>query len=231
SNTGDEELLGDLESDESLSEAIVLLGRQFNKVLKRMDRRPKSNVQNIKFDISKQTNTQRRTRIDEKTSQLKGVQCHECEGYGHIRTECATFLKRQKKSLAVSWSDEDDSEEEVESESAKHVNALTGICMSDTESCDEELSYEELAATYKDLLSGSTEVCKALEKQKKVNGQLQAERYDHLAKIAELNKEVMKLNADLEHVKKQVKMMGTGTEMLDEILQKQSLGKPKPIGF
>ncbi|MCI06236.1 gag-pol polyprotein related [Trifolium medium] len=76
----------------------------------------------------------------------------------------------QKESNAKSVKDEDDSEEDVESESAKHVNALTGICLSDAESCDEELSYEELAATYKDLFSRSTEVCKALEKRKKVNG-------------------------------------------------------------
>ncbi|MCI63824.1 hypothetical protein A2U01_0085081, partial [Trifolium medium] len=86
----------------------------------------------------------------------------------------------------------------------------------------------ELATTYKDLFSRSTEVCKALEKQKKLNGQLQAERYDHLAKIAELNQEIIKLNADLAHVRKQVKMMSKGTEQLDEIPEKQSFGKPKP---
>ncbi|MCI92143.1 gag-protease polyprotein, partial [Trifolium medium] len=47
--------------------------------------------------------------------------CHECEGYGHIRTECATYLKKQKKGLTVTWSDEDESEGEVESEAAKHI--------------------------------------------------------------------------------------------------------------
>ncbi|MCI46055.1 gag-protease polyprotein, partial [Trifolium medium] len=100
-----------------------------------MDKRPRSNVRNIQFDINKQANNQKKTRNDEKTNQAKGVQCHECEGYGHIRTECATYLKKQKKSLVVSWSDEDDSEGEVEKETAKHVTALIGICMSDEESC------------------------------------------------------------------------------------------------
>ncbi|MCI40171.1 gag-protease polyprotein, partial [Trifolium medium] len=92
------------------------------------------------------------TRNDEKASQPKGVQCHECEGYDHIRTECATYLKKQKKSLVVSWSDEDDSEEEVDSETAKHVRALTCICMADEESHDEEVSYDELAASYKETM-------------------------------------------------------------------------------
>jgi uncharacterized protein YjhX (UPF0386 family) len=76
-------------------------------------------------------------RIDEKNTQYIGVQCHKCEGYGHIRTECATFLKRQKKSLVVSWSDGDDSEVQVENESAKHVTTLTGKVMSGTESYHE----------------------------------------------------------------------------------------------
>ncbi|MCH87884.1 gag-protease polyprotein, partial [Trifolium medium] len=138
SNTDDEELQSDMETDESISDAIVLLGRQFNKVVRRMDRRPRSNVKNIPFDISKNVSSQKKPKTDEKTNQGKCVQCHECEGYGHIRTECSTYLKKQKKSLTVSWSDEDEAESELDNESAKHITALTGICMSDTESCDKD---------------------------------------------------------------------------------------------
>jgi len=84
--------------------------------LKQVDRRPRSNVQNMRSNIDNQPRNVKNVRTDEKSTQSKGVQCHECEGYGHIRTRCATFLKRQKKSLNVSWSDDDDSEGEVESE-------------------------------------------------------------------------------------------------------------------
>ncbi|MCI37797.1 gag-protease polyprotein, partial [Trifolium medium] len=94
SNTDDEELHNDMESDESISDAIVLLERQFNKVLKRMDRRPRTNAKRFSQDISRNTSTQRKPRTDEKPSQSKDVQCHECEGYGHIKTECATYLKK-----------------------------------------------------------------------------------------------------------------------------------------
>lgn len=69
----------------------------------------------------------------QKNVQSKGLQCHECEGYGHMIIECATFLKRQKKSLVVSWSDGDDSEGEEQSESAKHVTAMNGRVVFDTE--------------------------------------------------------------------------------------------------
>jgi len=175
----------------------VLLGRHINKILKQVDWKPRSNGQNIRINISEQQNNSKNTRTNEKSNQFKGVLCHECEGYGHIKTECATFLKRQKKSLAASWSDEDDSEGEVEKESAKHVNALTSICMSDTKSCDEELTYEELAESYKDLYTRSEEICRLLEKQKKYISQLNPKRSDHLTKISELNDEVNQLSSQL----------------------------------
>jgi len=102
-NTGDEEAHGDIVNDENLSENLVLLGRQFNRILKQVNKRSRGNGQNIIFNIDKQQNG-----TEEKTNQYKSVQCHECEGYGHIRTECATFLKKQKKRLTVSWSDDDE---------------------------------------------------------------------------------------------------------------------------
>ncbi|MCH79544.1 gag-protease polyprotein [Trifolium medium] len=239
----------ELESEESLSESMAMLGRQFNKLVKKVDQRAKSNGQ---FSFNKQSNFHKKAKEDN-----KGVCCHECEGFGHIRTECPTFLRKQKKGLVVSWSDTDDSE--GESESAKLVNALTGTCMSDTESCDGEVTYEELAVTYKELYNRSLEICQELEKQKKVNSKMETEKGDLLkdiielnmkikdqenqieqaqieksnllGKISELDKEVIKLNTDLDQVKKVAKMMTTGTEAFDEMLQKQNYGKPKPIGF
>ncbi|MCI04741.1 gag-pol polyprotein [Trifolium medium] len=114
-----------MDTDESNSEAIVILGRQFNKVLKRMDQRPRTNAEYISQDISRNNNFQRNTKTDEKSNQGKVVQCHEYEGY--------------------------ESEEEVDSETAKHIKVLTGICMSDEESCDGVLTYDELANSYKEL--------------------------------------------------------------------------------
>ncbi|CAJ2633234.1 uncharacterized protein LOC123890825 [Trifolium pratense] len=231
SNAEVEEQQDEMESDESIYDAIVLLGKRFNKVLKRMDIRPRTNATDISRNINRNISNQRKPRTDDKPNQSKGVQCHECEGYGHIRTECATYLKKQKKGLSVSWSDEDDSEGEAET--AKHINALTGVCTSDNESCDEELTYEELADSYKELCLKSEEVCRILEKQKKTIAQLQAERYDNLSKISELNKEVTELNSHLNNLKKHVVMLNKGTELLDEILENQaSPGKAKAaIGY
>ena len=72
----------------------------------------------------------------------------------------------------MSWSNEDNSEGEVENEYAKNVTALTGIYMFDAESGDEELTYEELAISYKELYTKSEDICEMLEKQKNIISQL-----------------------------------------------------------
>ncbi len=61
----------DLDTDEGLINAVVFFGKQFNKVLNRMDRRQKLYVQNIFFDIRKGSEYQKRS--DEKFSYSKGV--------------------------------------------------------------------------------------------------------------------------------------------------------------
>ncbi|MCI38412.1 gag-pol polyprotein, partial [Trifolium medium] len=91
SNADVEELDIDVDSTDSISEAIVLLGRQINKVLKRMDRRPRANGKIFTQDTSRSTGTPRKPKPDDKPSQSMGIQCHKCEGYGHIRTKCATY--------------------------------------------------------------------------------------------------------------------------------------------
>jgi hypothetical protein len=52
-NTDDEAVQSDGEEQESIADAIAMLGRQFNKVLKRVDRRNRQNGQSIRFDINK----------------------------------------------------------------------------------------------------------------------------------------------------------------------------------
>ena len=128
SNTEDESKESD---EENISEAIVMLGRQFNKLIKRMDPKSRSNVKNISSNISRSYDSSRRTKSEEKGNQSRGIQCHGCEGYGNIRAECPTSLKKQKKGMIVTWSDHD-SESNSEEESAKLVTALTDICNSDS---------------------------------------------------------------------------------------------------
>jgi len=86
SSVNSDETQGNNEDDEDMSESVALLGKQFKKIFKQFDRTPKTNGQNIRSNIENQPSKEKITKSDEKNSQYKGVQCHECEGYGHIRT-------------------------------------------------------------------------------------------------------------------------------------------------
>ncbi|CAJ2658356.1 unnamed protein product [Trifolium pratense] len=180
SNAEEEDQLSDTESEQSISDAMVLLGKQFNKVLKRMDKRSKTGA----ADIGRNTYRNFRKPVNEKSAPNKGVQCHECEGFGHIRSECGTFLKKQKKGLTVTWSDEDS---EGEDNTAKAIHVLTSVCTSDTESCEEELTFDELAESYKKLCLKSAEVCRVSEEQKETITKLQTERATNMSRISEFS--------------------------------------------
>jgi hypothetical protein len=85
---------GNYKDDEEMTESLALLGKQVKKIFKKFDRRSRPNGQNIRPNIDNQPSKEKMARSDEMKSHYKGVQCHECVGYGHIRTECAAFLKK-----------------------------------------------------------------------------------------------------------------------------------------
>ncbi|CAM8943907.1 unnamed protein product [Rhodiola kirilowii] len=62
----------------------------------------------------------------------KGIQCRECEGFGHIRAECIN-TKKKKNAYAVRWSD---SESDQEGETNNFV-ALTSIVSQEGETSQE----------------------------------------------------------------------------------------------
>ena len=230
SNDEGEEDEYDLDTDEGLTNAVVLLGKQFNKVLKRMDRRQKPHVRNIPFDIRKGSEYQKKS--DEKPSHSKGIQCHGCEGYGHIIAECPTHLKKQRKGLSVCRSD--DTESEQESDSDRDVNALTGRFESaeDSSDTDSEITFDELATSYRELCIKSEKILQQEAQLKKVIANLEAEKEAHEEEISELKGEVGFLNSKLENMTKSIKMLNKGSDTLDEVLQLgKNVGNQRGLGF
>lgn len=135
-----------------------------------MERKSRPIVKNIWSDINKNNDSQRKTRTEEKHNKGKGIQYHECEDFGHIRSECPTYLKKQNKGLYVFSFD--DFEGETNDENAKHVTAFTCRYGSGEDSCNEDASYEELVSSYKELCVRSEEACKTWEEQKRIIAQL-----------------------------------------------------------
>jgi len=133
--------------------------------------------------------------------------------------------------LTSAWPDEDISNKDSEYEPAKRVTAFTGRVFSNTESCVEELAYDDLAASYKDLYFRSAEICKLLGEKKKINSQLLTERSNHLAKISELNNEVILLNSQLDQIKKQTEIVLNDTTIPEEVTEDHIVRKAKGIEF
>ncbi|KAL5798532.1 hypothetical protein ACOSQ2_003352 [Xanthoceras sorbifolium] len=53
-------------------------------------------------------------KFDNDKGKSKGVQCYECQGFGHIASECANVQNNPKKGKALNttWSDSDDEDDD-----------------------------------------------------------------------------------------------------------------------
>ncbi|KAL5794584.1 hypothetical protein ACOSP7_003178 [Xanthoceras sorbifolium] len=57
-------------------------------------------------------------KFDNDKGKSKGVQCYECQGFGHIASECANVQNNPKKgkALNITWSDSDDEDDDESSD-------------------------------------------------------------------------------------------------------------------
>ncbi|MCH84114.1 copia-type polyprotein, partial [Trifolium medium] len=167
-------------------------------------------------NISKSSSTQKKTKEEDQGYQGK-VQCHECKGYGHIKSECPNFIKR--RALAVSWSD-GDTDSEDEHVSAKCVRALTGVCDDDPST---ELSYKELLAFYKQACEENQELTRRVETQQKTMDSMIKEKDGLYDSIFHLKDEKESLLADMEDLDIEVRVLKYKLESI-----KQDLSDERP---
>ena len=78
------------------------------------------------------------------------------------------------------------------------MTALTGRWGSNEDSSDDEVTFDELATTYRKLCHKSEEVCQQVESQKKVIAQLENEKEEYLETISKLKTEAVFLNSKLD---------------------------------
>ncbi|XP_024028691.1 uncharacterized protein LOC112093781 [Morus notabilis] len=94
----------DYDDEEDLAQSITKLSKKFNKVMKKVNRKNENSRNGNSSNFQK--NKAAANNIEMKTKN-RGIQCRECDGYGHIQSECANTLKKKKKSFNATWSDED----------------------------------------------------------------------------------------------------------------------------
>ncbi|MCI10091.1 gag-protease polyprotein [Trifolium medium] len=97
---------------------------------------------------------QSKLKDEDNSNQDKGIRCFECEGFGHLRPECPTYLKRQKRGMTSTLSDSD---EENEKETGN--KAFTGKCETSSDPSYEYLTNEDMTKRNKHLSVKWEEYC------------------------------------------------------------------------
>ncbi|KAA0031681.1 gag-proteinase polyprotein [Cucumis melo var. makuwa] len=160
----------------------------------------------------------------------RSFRCRECEGFGHYQAECPTYLIRQKKNYCVALSDEDSDDDEDDHGMNTFTASITEINSEADNECsdideDEELTLEEL---------------KILRKE---DSEAKATRKERIQDLMDENERLMRvissLKVKLKEVQnvynqtiKSVKMLNSGTDSLDSILNSGQNGSSKyDLGF
>ncbi|CAM8990243.1 unnamed protein product [Rhodiola kirilowii] len=197
-------------TDDASEQQFAMFAKNFGKFIKRQYGKGTESSQssdsrfqkNNRTKFQKEEKDYKKNSVEDSLSENKGkgIQCRECEGFGHIRAECINTQKK-KNAYAVNWSDSDS-----EGETNNFV-ALTGCVkpkkdqsikeetmkspedhiLYSSYSDHDEITDEEIANNYKDLYQQWL-----VEIKQKTD--LQNSLKDLTAKKEKLKKEVSTLN-------------------------------------
>ncbi|XP_071723407.1 uncharacterized protein [Rutidosis leptorrhynchoides] len=167
------------------------------------------------------------------------IQCHECQGFGHIAAKCANTLEKQKKSFLSTWSDEETSEDKSESSDSgseiefsahtaltAHVSVNTAHESVNSETVSTDKSEEnsntdedsesdddrDIHAAFKDLLGKMTESLRINHILSDELKQLTAERKDFDKTIKKYETEIDKLKSELSESEKKLEQANLAME-------------------
>ena len=108
--------------NELSSTEIAYLAENFRNFLRNNNRKARNrnttDSRNVKKnDTAKNNNVEKsKDRVGQSSNNSLGQQCYGCQGYGHMKSECPTFLKSKGKAMVVTLSDDEVSDHESESD-------------------------------------------------------------------------------------------------------------------
>ena len=83
-----------------------------------------------KNDPTKVNNNDKpREKVGQSSNNSMGPQCFGCQGYGHMKSECSTYLKSKGKTMAVTLSDDEASDDESECDKDGNFIAFTATAV------------------------------------------------------------------------------------------------------
>ncbi|KAH6778082.1 hypothetical protein C2S51_009394 [Perilla frutescens var. frutescens] len=191
-----------------LAETIVMLSKNFSRFDKCYEKSKQNNP-----DKNRLFKPRRSKDEDSNEDKHKEVKCRECGGFGHYQAECANTLKKKNKSYCSTLSESDYPDDSGSDEEcvSNHIAFVTQY-VKETVSASVPNSQDDKAFEYRlikenaDLLKESDDLSTHLKKLQ--NDLLQSRNNTHSQ------------TGELQHLKKLVKMMNSGSSELDEIISK-----------
>ncbi|CAI8614462.1 unnamed protein product [Vicia faba] len=122
----------------------------------------------------------------------------------------------KKKGFTVSWSNDDESEDETNNESAKLMVDLSGIWADEVKAYDDSVLYEDLDVFYKDTYDRCEESLQTLEEHRKIIVELESEKKKLLYSVSHLYSEVTLLNSKLNNMSYSLKKMKSKAKIVRE---------------
>ena len=152
--------------DELSSTEIAYLTKNFRNFLRNNNRRArgKNNVEPRNFKRNELTivndTNKSKERVGQTSNNSMGQQCFDCQGYGHVKSECLTFLRLKGKAMAVTLSDDEISDNVSSSDEDENFIAFIAIAVVDKSVvADENPSDGELSENV-DLQEAYNKLCK-----------------------------------------------------------------------
>ena len=232
--------------DELSSTEITYLVKNFRNFLRNNNKRAKNrnnvDTRNVKkSDIAKNNNCEKsKEKVGQSITNSLGQQCYGCQGYGHMKFECQSFLRSKGKVMVVTLSDDEVSDHESKSDQEGNFKAFTAATVvSEIETIDENPSDRELLEN-SNLQEAYNKLCEIVAKDamsvelglKKINT-LELEKKNLLLKLFDANELLNSVkieNMSLLEKEKSLELQlsvareqidGTSTSKLDEMLHVQ----------
>ncbi|CAL2253107.1 unnamed protein product [Prunus armeniaca] len=145
-------------------EELMILTRRFMNFLKNLDPRSRDSkgINSKNRFVNYTDGGSKFRRLNERKNPRENVKCFECECYGHISSECANTLKKQKdgknKAMHTTWSD---SESECENDE-KTIALITTVSLDESHEDNDckGINIEFIMNKYDDLLAASQKLSK-----------------------------------------------------------------------
>ena len=102
----------DFSEEEDVEKEVAFLAKNFCKFLK--FKKDEKSFEKGKFSNFKKDKKDFKRKDSKDSSPSQGITCYECNGHGHWKKECPTYLKGNGRALATTLSDSDSSKSDSE---------------------------------------------------------------------------------------------------------------------